>query len=462
MNPAPIFISHRSEYARVARDLKRTIENTSQGHLDVFISEDIPRAAGAWRPTIEKHLREAQCLFLIYGAPYEDWSWCFYEAGYFTAANPPGTVRPIYCLVRPNVEPPGPLGHLQMATCKDHLIRDLMELYERNGIDFDAGDVRTAVATTLEQGLFGRIAEFDGYPRVRFTVQDAAFGKTAEIPATAVITGDQGVLGNLFRINASSISWADVMDAAATDEDRLFMSKWVEETACIILAARKNRFIAPQTVLIGRGGLRYRTVLDRARIQGDGTYACEFLAIDDVGGPATGLSSQQLTLLTTIRLGFRFRAELIQKFGLESNTLSQQEREARIQGIPRIVENLTIESRARGNINPDDLLAAFDTAESERMQKLLASWPVIKRELYRSMGLTEDGKTVGPGLTGADIDRYRTAFEALRLLNAEFLSRCCARVSRMMAKSEAELSENAKQLEQALGKLNGADLKSAA
>jgi hypothetical protein len=461
MNPAPIFISHRSEYARVARDLKKTIENTSQGRLDVFISEDIPRAAGAWRPSIEKHLREAQCLFLIYGAPYEDWSWCFYEAGYFTAANPAGTVRPIYCLVRPNVEPPGPLGHLQMATGKEHLIRDLIELYERNHIDFDAGDLRTAVAT-LDPGLFGRIAEFDGYPRIRFSVRDADFAKKPEIPPTAVITGDQRVLGNLFKINACSIAWADIMDAAVTEEDRLFMSKWFEETASIVLAARKNHFIAPQTVLIGRGGLRYRTVLDRARIQGDGTYACEFLAIDDVGGPATGLSSQQLTLLTCIRLGFRFRAELIQKLGLDTDTPSDHERQVRIQGIPCIVENLTIESKARGNINTDDLLAAFETVEADRMQRLLGSWPTIKRELYRSLGLTEDGKTFGPGLTGVDIERYRTAFEALRLLNAEFLSRCCARVSRMMAKSEQELSESAKQLEAAIRKLGEMDLKSAA
>jgi TIR domain-containing protein len=461
MDPAPIFISHRSEYARVARDLKRTIENTSQGRLEVFISEDIPRVAGSWRQSIEKHLREAQSLFLIYGAPYEDWSWCFYEVGYFTAANPPGTVRPIYCLTRPNIEPPGPLSHLQMATGKDHLLRDLIDLYEHNGIEFDAGDLRTAVAT-LEPGLFGPIAEFDGYPRIRFTVRDADFAKKAEIPAAAVITGDPAVLGNLFRINTSSIAWADIMDAAVTDEDRLFMSKWFEETRDIILAARKNRFVAPQTVLIGRGGLRFRTVLYRARIQGDGTYACEFLAIDDVGGPATGLSSQQLTLLTTIRLGFRFRAELIQKLGLDSDAPSDQERLVRIQGIPRIVENLTIESKARGNINPDDLLAAFDSVESDRMQKLLAYWPTIKREMYRSLGLTEDGKVVGPGLAGPDIERYRTAFEALRLLNAEFLSRCCARVSRMMAKSEQELSENAKQLEAAIRKLCELDLKSAA
>jgi hypothetical protein len=36
------------------------------------------------------------------------------------------------------------------------------------------------------------------------------------------------------------------------------MSKWVEETSRIILAARENRFIAPQTVLVSPGGRRFR------------------------------------------------------------------------------------------------------------------------------------------------------------------------------------------------------------
>src|SRR5262245_39448517 len=59
MTTAPVFISHRSEYARIARALKKTIEVTSQGQLDVFISEDIPRG-NDWREAIEEHLNAAQ------------------------------------------------------------------------------------------------------------------------------------------------------------------------------------------------------------------------------------------------------------------------------------------------------------------------------------------------------------------------------------------------------------------
>jgi hypothetical protein len=461
MATAPVFISHRSEYGSVARELKQVIETSSHGQIDVFISEDIPRG-DEWRPSIEKHLRDGQSLILIYGAPYEDWSWCFYEAGYFAAVNPLPSNRQIYCLIRPDVTPPGPLSHLQMVTTKDQLIKALIGIFQRNALEFDAVQLRR-LADKLEQGLFGEIRQFDGYPRIHFVASDAEFAK-GEIPATAEFTGDDNVLGDLFTIQASSVPWSRINRLAQSDAGKQnFIYKWLEETAQIILVARENQFMAPQTVLIGRGGRRYRTLLHHARIRGDGKYCCEFLAIEEVGGPLTGLPNRQLSLLTGIRMGYRFRSEVIQKFPNDFDTQSPEERQLRIQHIPRTIENLTVESRTRGNITPEDFLAAFDEAESERLSRLLDYWPILEREMYKSLGLAPDGKTVvGPGLTGPDVERYRTAFNAMRLLNIEFLSRCCARVSQMMKRSEQELSDNAKALEDAVRALANPDLKSAA
>jgi len=44
MTPGTIFISHRAEYGRLVRELKKAIEQTSRGKIEVFISEDIPLA----------------------------------------------------------------------------------------------------------------------------------------------------------------------------------------------------------------------------------------------------------------------------------------------------------------------------------------------------------------------------------------------------------------------------------
>lgn len=461
MAPNPIFISHRFEYGRIARAMKKVIETASHGQIDVFISEDIPRG-NEWRPAIEHHLRTAQSLFLLYGAPYEDWSWCFYEAGYFFAAKPAATDRRIFCLIRPNVTPPGPLSHLQMLTNKDQLMKELIGIFERSAIDVDTNELRGLVGK-LDCGLFGEIREFDGYPRVHFVASDADLAH-GEIPPAAQFTGDDNVLGDLFTVQARSVPWCKVQKLANTDTGRQnFVYKWLEETAQIVLAARENEFIAPQAVLIGRGGRRYRTLLHRARVQGDGEYRCEFLAIEEVGGPLTGLSSKQLSLLTAIRMGYRFRSEIIQKFPADFDAQSSDERERRILQIPRVIEDLTVESRTRGNISTEDFLAAFDDIETEKMSRLLDYWPILAREMFKSLGLSNDGKAViRPGLVGSDVERYRTVLKAMRLLNIEFLSRSCARVAQMMKRSEQELTDNGALLEDAVKALIDPEIKTAA
>jgi hypothetical protein len=67
MTPGTIFISHRAEYGRLVRELKKAIEQTSRGKIEVFISEDIPRGE-MWRTSIEDHLQKSESLFLLYGA----------------------------------------------------------------------------------------------------------------------------------------------------------------------------------------------------------------------------------------------------------------------------------------------------------------------------------------------------------------------------------------------------------
>ena len=109
-----------------------------------------------------------------------------------------------------------------------------------------------------------------------------------------MLKGEVAVLTMLFGIGRDEVRWTDIANSASidrTDQERQFFSKWVDETKKIILARRKNRIIAPQTVLIARGGMRYRFLLYQARTQADGTYFCEFLVLNEVGGGARPVSA---------------------------------------------------------------------------------------------------------------------------------------------------------------------------
>jgi hypothetical protein len=56
--PGTIFISHRGEYASLVRELKKAIETTSRGQIDVVISEDLSGAED-WREAIKSQLERA-------------------------------------------------------------------------------------------------------------------------------------------------------------------------------------------------------------------------------------------------------------------------------------------------------------------------------------------------------------------------------------------------------------------
>jgi TIR domain len=449
MKQGTIFVSHRAEYASLVRELKKAIETTSRGKIQVFISEDLP-GAEKWRAAIKSQLKDAESLFLVYGAAYEDWSWCFYEAGFFAGIDAAQKQsRRTYCIARPNVPPPGPLNDLQVVTDVEQLITDLIDIYDRNSVIYDAAKLRDCISQAAK-GLFGKLEEFVSYPRVYFIASAADFGQS-ELPSSAVLRGDRTVLTQLFGIGRDEVRWSEITSLASVDrtsQERLFFCKWIDETKKIILAARENRFIAPQTVLIVRGGMRYRFLLYQARIQGDGSYCCEFLVINEVGGPALGLSQQQLALLTSIRLGFRLRYELFRRFPNDFTELSNDERGARIQEIPRLMDSLTAESDARGNMTLQDLQGAFNDEEADRIGRLAAYWPILKDDLYDALGLSRDGNPVSDrGLMGPNLEKYRLAFEALQMINTEFLSRSCSRISQMMMRPDNDLKRNAELIE---------------
>jgi hypothetical protein len=90
-------------------------------------------------------------------------------------------------------------------------------------------------------------------------------------------------------------------------------------------------------------------------------------------------------------------------------------------------------------------------------------WPFLQEQLYSALGVSADGRPVSDrGLTGPNLQKYRLAFDSMRLLNVEFLSHCCARVSRMMLRTPEELKKNAEVLENNVKALSRQSAQSAA
>jgi hypothetical protein len=351
-----------------------------------------------------------------------------------------------------------------MVSDQKTLIATLEDIYKRNDVAYNSGELRRSIGDAAK-GLFCRLEEFRSYPRLYFTADDGHFVAQGHLPASAAFKGDITLLTQLFGIGKKSVPWSEIVEAAGRDRSQQeldFFNKWADETRQIILAARDNRVLEPQTVLV-RGSLRVRFLLYVARRQGNGQFCCEFLVLNEVGGPALGLPQQQLTLMTSIRLGFRFRYEFIRRFTANPAALSEEERQNYIRDIPRIINAMTTEAETRGSITLDDLQAAFDDEDAERIGRVVGYWPMLKESLYAALGVAPDGKVIdSQGLRGANVDRFRHAYEALKLINIEFVSRCCARLSHRTIKDDEELKRNAAAIEAAVQRLSMLEARPAA
>jgi hypothetical protein len=143
--PGTIFISHRAEYASLVRELKKVIETTSRGQIDVVISEDLSGAED-WREAIKSQLKAPTIFFSSMVRLMKTGRGASTRAGYFAGTHPGlQQQRSIYCIARSKVDPPGPLSDLQMVTDKERLIAGLIDIYNRNNVAYDSAKLRVSI-----------------------------------------------------------------------------------------------------------------------------------------------------------------------------------------------------------------------------------------------------------------------------------------------------------------------------
>ena len=81
-----IFVSHKASNGKIVSDMLNILKSGMTG-VEFFLSEQI-EPGDNWRYDIVKEIKTADCLLLLYLDPDQDWSWCMFEAGLFSAYKP--------------------------------------------------------------------------------------------------------------------------------------------------------------------------------------------------------------------------------------------------------------------------------------------------------------------------------------------------------------------------------------
>ena len=123
-----VFVSHKSSNAKLANDIIDILKS-GMDDVDFFLSEKINPGEN-WRIDIIKAIRSAECLLLLCLDPDQDWSWCMFEAGLFSAYKRGNGKRRLYRIHYPDSPPPGPLTEIQTtSTTVDSMKTFLESLY---------------------------------------------------------------------------------------------------------------------------------------------------------------------------------------------------------------------------------------------------------------------------------------------------------------------------------------------
>src|SRR6516162_11211728 len=123
-----IFVSHKSNNAKLADDIINTLKS-GMSEVDFFLSEQITPGEN-WRIDIIKAMKSAEFMLLLYLDPDQDWGWCLFEAGLFSAHRSRDGERPLYCIQYPGAQPPDPLSDIQTTSATpDSMKTFLASLY---------------------------------------------------------------------------------------------------------------------------------------------------------------------------------------------------------------------------------------------------------------------------------------------------------------------------------------------
>jgi hypothetical protein len=122
-----VFLSHKVNdgvTSLLADLLDRHTEN-----LDFFVSESINKKGEAWRRWIDDRLMRANFLVWVVNVVTHpnDWAWCSYEMGFFSALVQVSELRQLselprhhrlWCLHNASTDPPDPIADMQMIPAK--------------------------------------------------------------------------------------------------------------------------------------------------------------------------------------------------------------------------------------------------------------------------------------------------------------------------------------------------------
>jgi hypothetical protein len=446
-NPTRLFISHISEEGDVAALVKKTMEGDFLGLVEFFTSTGIHSiSAGAdWLKSVEQAINGAAAVIVLCSRASVHRPWVQFELGAAWMKHVP--IIPVCHSGMAVDDLPMPLSRLQAVELGT--ARGLERLYQTVAQILNLA--QAPQLTDLPERL-RRISElerrFQQNPVQQFEryidIVIPAPGKldTDTIPDNTKIESNDVSMELFGLIGGTQWTWLDIVKAARKRVD----TRWLKELQrCIHSASCNERFRAVQAIYHTERG-SYQPQLAKREILPDG--ACRFHVhfVETVVAPLTEVQNDLGLLATLLRLGLRFRYEVLER----SQKLA---RAARMEGGKRqtagedilpllrgaieIIENDAL-SRGAENFDRDAVVALFDEeVDRDEIAEIQDRWDETRALLFK-----DDPSPTAQEVNGIIAQMRDINFGFMRLATRRFHEMVCARWGTKPSKTP-QLSQSA-------------------
>ncbi|HUC65374.1 MAG TPA: hypothetical protein VMA53_08100 [Stellaceae bacterium] len=410
--PFQIFISRKSQDARIARAIKSVLLRglRKEDQPKVFVSEGIAHGAN-WREVIRGALEDANWLLLLYTGEDQNWSWCCFEVGIYDGKHssaihlqldtgqdlssplPNAPERRVICIHHGEQEPPSTISDRQAVIATHENVRKLLQRYyslvDPNGLANDPEVLDRATDDIC--GIFGQAARRHEFcQHIKINVPDPAKITEAEMPADTTVSGEPGAFNNVmafFPEFAERVPWPEFIRVAGAGVNKA----WTRELVRALSHIRDGSIVQPiQALHVNPStGLRFRPVLYRVE-RNKRQIECEVLFVQDVGGYLlSDLPPNEAVLLSTMRLAYRMRYEVLNRF-LGKLDVPDPNTPFRVR-FCNALTNILVEAASRTN-QAEELIDAFaGPGKHERTARtilgyMIKRWPKCEQIIWSSVG----------------------------------------------------------------------------
>jgi hypothetical protein len=386
-----IFISHISEEAEYAALLKEMIQSDFLELARCFTSSDIGciGAGQNWLTAVERAMNEAKAVIVLCSKASVHRPWVQFEVGAAWMKEVP--VIPVChsglktsdlqmpLSLRQGVELPTERGIAQLY---DGVARTLKMARAPSPSNLD---VRLRQMKDIEARLrVGAVQQFELFLDIVLAAPGRLEGET--IPDDAIVESEGASLELFGFLEGAPLTWRDIVRKARKTPD----TRWLRELQrSIALASNNERFRPVQAVYHTANG-SYQPQLSKKELRSDGSSRFHVHFVSTVVAPLSEVQNDFGMLATLLRLGLRFRYEVIERFqrllrprvGAAAAPATSVDAVKQLREAIEIIENDAL-SRGAERMDRDAVIALFESAEDQAtMADVQDSWDETRKALF--------------------------------------------------------------------------------